>query len=756
MRFIKQILFILIITASPLFSQVDWQVIGPGGGGWISAITVVKDKKHTIYVGCDVVGVYKSTDNGKSWEIKDKGLSIYFVQDIAYDPENTEILYLATRGGIYKSTDGGNVWSARRNGFPAPEEYSFSAPVNDIAVDPENPDIIYAGIGVHKNGYDFDSYHWDSVEIKGAIYKSTDKGENWELIRNTGINPQAMIYSLDIDPENSEIIYAATDKGVYKSTDAGETWKQKKRGLPRLKAMKIVVDPLNTETVYVTMWTEPGSLRWKGGVYKSTDGGDSWEAVNNGLPKKVGRESGFTCNYITLVINPLNPEILYAGNMPWTPDPGVYKTVNGGDSWEWVSRADPDEGNINIDLGWIPDTGVSPMSMGIDPADPDRVFFGTSMHLFESENGGKYWKQLYTKPVGGGYWNGAGFETTCTEVICVDPSNSNNVYAGYWDIGFLKSKDGGKSFKRSDKGMRYQDNTFDIIVDPDSPNVVYASCGWWEENAGEIYKSSDYGETWISISSGLPDAQIWSMALDKRSPQDSRTMYAASYDNGIYKTVDGGKSWFPVNNGLGEKGNLQVMKVFIDPDNSNIIYTGLEQKSKDNGNNSETVQGGLYKSTDAGKSWFRIDTDLPQLSVWDIDIPEGDSGTIYTAVIGGYDHSLEDYLYGGVYKSTDGGNSWELLDNGFGEAENLNVTSIKVNPADSSIIYAATSDEPYHDISSGRGIFKSTDSGKTWKAVNDGLGVLYFNTITADPSDPSVIYAGSSGNGINKGIDSGK
>ncbi len=751
MKFIKPIIILSLFSLlnCNLYSQIEWETAGPGGGGWISAITVMNDPLHTLYVGCDVGGVYKSTDNGRTWEIKDKGLSIYFVQDIAPDPDNPDILYLATRGGIYKSTDGGDSWTGKRSGFPEIGEYTFSAPVNDIAVDPKNHNILYAGVGVHKKGYDFDRYHWDSVEIKGSVYKSTDRGETWKLIRKTGINKNAMIYSLDIDPADTDIIYAATDKGVYKSTDAGETWKRRKHGLPRLKAMKIVVDPVNTGTVYVTLWTEPGSRHWKGGIYKSTDGGDSWKPVNNGLPKVIGDESGFTCNYTTLVMDRNNPEVLYAGNMPWTPDPGVYKTENGGASWTWISRADTEDSNM--DTGWIPDTGVSPMAMGIDPVTSERVLFGTSMHLFETENGGAYWKQLYTKPAGNGYWKGNGFETTCADAIAVDPYDSDNVYAGYWDIGFLKSIDGGKSFKKTEKGMKYRNNTFDIIVDPDSPNIIYASCGWWEENRGEVYKSSDYGETWTPVSRGLPDAQIWSMALDKNSPAESRILYAASYENGIYKTSDGGASWSAVNRGLGTDNNLQARKIYIDPGNSNILYAGFEAKTTEDGDKLQTIQGGLFKSEDAGKTWTRIDGDLPQITVWDIEIPEDNPETIYTAVYGGYDHTEKRYFYGGVYKSTDRGKSWKLLNRGFGKADNLKISSIKINPADSSILYAATTDEPYHDISAGRGIFLSTDSGENWKPVNEGLGVLYFNTLAVDPSDPSVIYAGSSGNGIYKG-----
>jgi len=93
---------------------VSWSAIGPGGGGWLSSITVVDDEAHTVYVACDVGGIYKSTDHGDTWEIKNTGLGIYYVQDIAVDPVNPSTIYAGTRGGIYKSTNGGDLWTAKR------------------------------------------------------------------------------------------------------------------------------------------------------------------------------------------------------------------------------------------------------------------------------------------------------------------------------------------------------------------------------------------------------------------------------------------------------------------------------------------------------------------------------------------------------------------------------------------------------------------------------------------------------------------
>ena len=746
------LILLLIIGNHQSCAQVTWAPIGPGGGGWLTAITVVDDSQNTVYVGCDVGGIYKSTNHGESWEIKDQGLSIYFVHDIAYDPQSPEILYLATRGGVYKSLNGGDSWQAKRSGFPLVNDYHFSAPISDILIDPNSPNIIYAGIGVPNTGYDLNSFHWQSVETKGAIYKSTDNGEEWELIRNTGIDTTAMIFSLALDHNNSNILYAATSEGIYKSLDAGLSWTPKNTGLPQPLCMKLVVDPEQTNILYVTLWAEPGSLTWQGGVYKSIDGGENWSVKNNGLPQEIGDVSGMTCNYPALVMDEQNPQILYTGNIPWTPDPGVYKTTDGGENWAWVSRPDPPD--ENMDLGWISEAEVSAVCIGIDPNNSNSLYFGTSMYLFKTENGGEFWDQAYTRPMGNNYWQGNGFETTVAYTIAVDPTNSDNIYAGYWDIGMFKSQDGGSTFKEATNGMNYNANTFDITIDPANPAIIYATGGWWEENQGEVYKSTDNAENWSVINNGMPDAQVWSIALDKNSSVDSRTLYATSYHNGVYKTTDGGQNWLPINNGLGVDNNLQLRKIIIDPNNSNVLYAGIEAKVIEDGDEITTIQGGLFKSVDAGENWTRIDSDSPQLSVWDIDIDPMDSQIIYTSVSSEYDHSLQIDYHGGVYKTTDGGLTWEMANNGFGSLENLDVSSIAISPANHQTLYATTTDSPYHDECNGRGIFKSTDSGNTWQAVNSGLGVHYFSTITIDPSNSSILYAGSSGNGIDKGIDS--
>lgn len=746
------LLFVLwCVWAGLAFSEVSWSPIGPGGGGWLATITVVDDALNTVYVGCDVGGVYKSTDHGATWEIKDNGLSIYYVEDIAYDPQTPSTLYAGTRGGVYKSIDGGDHWVEKRTGFPPVDDYAFSAPVSDLVVDPRHPNIVFAGIGVPRAGYQLDGYHWATAGIQGAIYKSIDWGESWTLIRNTGIDTTAMVYSLAMDPGHSEILYAATSTGVYKSITSGETWTLQSSGLPTTRAMALAVDPENSQILFVTVWAQPGSPVWLGGVYKSTDGGEHWIAKNNGLPQVMGSEDGFTSNFPAMVIDPHDPQTLYVGNSPWTPDPGVYKTTNGGDSWTWVSRPDPP--NQNMEMGWITQHGPFAKCLAIDPGQSNRLFFGTSTHVFKTDDGGDFWGQVCSESMGNGYWRGNGMETTVVQAITVDPTNSDNIYAGYWDMGFLKSADGGISYKRTTSGMTYDSNTFAIVVDPADPAVVYAATGWWEENQGEVCKSTDYGENWTVLGNGLPDAQIWSLVLDPTSPPASRTLYATSYDHGVYKTVDGGQHWSPINTGLGVEGNLQARVIALDPGNTSVLYAGFEAKTIEAEDQTTTIQGGIFKSLDAGSNWVRLDESHPQATVWDIVVDPTNSQVIYTAVKEEYDHTVQETFFGGVYQSTDGGASWTNRNNGFGAEENLRVTSVAISPTNSNIVYATTSDDPFHDHSSGRGIFKSTDSGNMWTPINNGLGVLYFGTLALDPANPARLYAGSDGNGILKGID---
>lgn len=171
--------FITAALCPPLFSLdspapgAGWQNIGPGGGGWIKALAVDPHNPMIVYAGCDVGGVFKSVDGGETWQTANQGLENDFINGIAIDPNDSQVVYAATPGGVHKSSDGGKSWTIKRKGFPPVSRDDFSAPVNTLAIAPDNSNILYAGIGPRKP-YD-----------TGRFYKSIDAGESWFLVNAT-------------------------------------------------------------------------------------------------------------------------------------------------------------------------------------------------------------------------------------------------------------------------------------------------------------------------------------------------------------------------------------------------------------------------------------------------------------------------------------------------------------------------------------------------------------------------------------------
>ena len=743
-KLIKKLLFLFIfgvqLTACVTPPQTDflqehieepapesgvWQSIGPGGGGWMTALAFAPP--DTIYLGCDVGGVYRSFDGGETWQSSNTGLKNYVVNAIAVDPQNPHIVYLGTLGSVYKSVDGGNRWEEKREGFPPVERWSFSAPITSLAIDPSNPQIVYAGVGdahAHRFG-------------AGIIYKSEDGGETWRNV-NQGtpqINENAILYSIAVHPSDSQILYAATDYGLYKSEDGGESWQAKLTGLPHADTRAVVIHPADPNTLYLSLHATPNQSPWQGGVYKSTDAAETWVAVNDGLGNHVGDTGDpplMTSNYEHLAINPQEPEILYVGDISWWTA-GLYKSENGGDSWSNTTTS------INEDAAiWAAQAGPSIETLLLDPTNPERLFFGNSMEVYRSEDAGKTWAQAYTNetPPQSGWWTGRGFETTVVRDIAL--SNADTLYIGYQDTGFLRSEDGGKSFQQITQGLEdYDPNVFSLAVDPDAPQILYAGNGEWHTNEGEISRSEDFGKTWTVIGNpenGLPDARVHALVIDPASPLDERTLYAASYGYGVYKSVDGGKSWYAVNQGLGENGNRYVYTLSIDSTDSQTLYAGIEMPWEQ----VEADQyGGIYKTTNGGESWEKIDRDFPHVRAFALH-PDN-SQILYAGVQSYYDEINQQDFEGGLYQSTDGGATWERI---FDSPE---VSAIVIDPQNSQRLYLGTSDDPYHDHSTGAGVFRSPDGGKTWEAFNEGLDMLAINTLEITEN---ALYAGTGGGGV--------
>jgi photosystem II stability/assembly factor-like uncharacterized protein len=733
---------------SPEISGGRVTMLGPGGGGCIPAIAIAPFPSGDVYVGCDVGGFYQSTNDGESWIIKNNGLWNVDIMAIAVDFRNPGVIYLGTSGGVFKSTDGGESWLSKRNGFPGLEKWSISAPVCALAIDPSNTDVIYAGSGYIRGA----TGSYEEKYGKGAIYKSLDGGESWFIVNTapSAIDSSAVIHSIATDPSNTGTLYTATDKGFYKSTDGGTNWAAKNNGLPAYSGETtpdvgwIVVNPQNTGVLYVTVQTKPNTAPWQGGVYMSTDGGESWVAKCNGLDNYAGGPYSHpmqTANYRHLVIDAENPETLFVASRAWG-DYGIYKTTDGGDNWVNTTVGSGPE--KNMDLGWIEFAGLAVTSFAIDPSNPDRLYFGTGMTLFKTDDGGNSWSQAYTRETTSGTWQSIGMETTCVWDIAIDKTNPDNIYVGYNDIGFLKSANGGNSFKRFEILNPWGGNTFSIAIDPDSPNIIYAGAGQWETNTGRVVKSTDYGETWTFIDSlpdGLPDSRVNSVVIDPTTPVDSRTLYAACWDYGVYKSVDGGQSWVPVNNGIG--ANRYLYRLVIDPNNPAVLYAGILATGQSPGD-----YGGIYKTVNGGESWTKANQNIELPNVWDLVMDPSDSSTLFAGTAQHYTQPSGPFRLGGVYKSVDGGENWQAVLADDPPLSIFNINALAISQVNPDLVFAGSVDYGYHDVFPGSGIFVSRDSGETWETMNEGLPSLNIKTLAAHPTNPDILYAGTQGNSV--------
>jgi photosystem II stability/assembly factor-like uncharacterized protein len=290
---------------------------------YVEALAIDPQNASTVYAGTQYGGVSKSTNSGLSWNSANTGISTSpfigrHIQALAIDPQNPDILYAAENyGGVHKSTDGGASWSPRNNGFP-----TQTLNVRVVGIDPQNPSILYAGT----DGF--------------QSYKSTNGGNAWVPFDSPKIGVLA------INPQNPAILYAGAETGygaVFKSTDAGLTWNRPNGAIAEQQLLSLVIDPQNPSTVYAGMYF---------GIFKTTDGGDTWIAANDGLPQNL--------SVYCLAIDPQNTQTLYAGS--WGS--GIFRSTNGGESWSAFSQGMPDY--------------IIVRALAVSPSAQKRLYAGTT------------------------------------------------------------------------------------------------------------------------------------------------------------------------------------------------------------------------------------------------------------------------------------------------------------------------------------------------------------------------------------------
>jgi photosystem II stability/assembly factor-like uncharacterized protein len=569
--------------------------------------------------------------------------------------------------------------------------------VQALAVDPANSAVVYAG-----------------TEF-GGVFKSLNGGRTWKAA-NRGLATGAVgafnetvdtnVAALAIDPSAPETIYAGTGDGVFKSTDGGESWTARNEGLtatepytglPYRLVSAIAIDPTAPATLYA------GTIR---GVFKSVDGGTSW--IGHALQ-----------SVSALAIDPVVPSTVYAASSLFGGG-GVYKSTDGGSSWAASGAG----------LGL-----TSKYSLAIDPSSPATLYVGGG-GLYKSVDRGATWiywgfntqinvlafdsstpPTLYVGTYGGIVKSGetnwipvnTGLSNTSVRALAIDPRTAGTFFAGTENGGVFKSVDGGGNWSASSDGIT-NTRVGAVAVAPSDPTTVYAgtrASGFLQSGSG-TFVSRTSGEAWTRTTVGMGDTLVAALAVDPTNPS---IVYCGTNDDGMFKTSDGGANWSSV---LFE---APIYSVAIDPSTPTTIYAG--------------AAAAIYKTVNGGQGWFPIDNGLFFGIVAD--------GVRSVAI----DPSAPDTLYAGIsggdlYKSTDGGGSWSsVLAGKF-------FSAIAVDPRNSATVYAATG----IINGGGEGVFRSTDGGTSWTLASDGLTRLDVRALAVDPLRAGTIYAGTWGGGV--------
>lgn len=606
---------------------------------------------------------------------------------LAFNPKDSKIVYAgAATGGVFKSTDRGVSWQ------PIFDEQAV-LPIGDIAVDPSNPNNLYVGTGEANGGHN---------NFSGAgVFKSTDAGATW---KHLGLEATTTIGRIVIDPANTNRVYVAAvgsyfgngaERGVYRSTNAGQSWERVLFVNDSTGAIDLVIDPKNPATLFAATWQRvrrPNRAQLTGeasGIYRSTNGGTTWQhlGVANGLPgpsANIGR--------IGLAICATKPENLYALYTMDSNYGGLYRSQNGGTSW---TKTDPNNLLVSGFAGFSWYFG----NVRVNPNDPEQVFV-LDTALMGSFDGGRTWPIFY------GYGGGPANLHVDHHALSFDPADPRYLISGN-DGGMNISRDAGYGWEKI--AVLPLTQFYQIAIDPLRPERLY---GGTQDN-GTVRTASGQLTDWDAIYGG----DGFYVLVD---PTNSNIIYAESQNGGLGKSTNGGSSFRGAITGIsGAEPKNWSTPVVMDPNNHNVLYYGTNR---------------VYRTVDGANSWRTIsppltDPNSPALlgTVTTIAVAPNNSAVIYA----GTDDS-------NVWVTADTGKTWKKIS---APLPVRWVTRVAVDPTNANIAYVTFSGLKWN--SPQPHVFRTPDMGQTWQDISANLPDAPVNTIVVDPKFPNFLYVGS-------------
>ena len=651
--------------ADAWFKPVKWRSIGPFRGGRSNTATGVVGNINTYYMG-------------------------------------------TTGGGLWKTDDMGITWNNISDG------YFKTGSVGAVAVAESDPNVVYVGMGEH-------AIRGVMTSAGDGMYKSTDAGKSW---KKTGLELTQHIARVVINPKNPDVVFVAAqgalyskakERGIYKTTDGGLTWKNVLYVDDKTGCAEISMDMNNPMILYAAMW-EHGRQPWKvtsggpgSGLYKSTDGGEHWEKMTDGLPKEMGKMSVAVCRS--------NSEKVYALiESDFEKEAGgLYVSENAGKSWSQVTGD-----HRLIQRAWYY------IELFPDPLNENTLYVMSAPSL-RSIDGGKTWEDI--SGTHGDHHN-----------LWINPANSNNMIIAD-DGGAAISFNQGKTWSSQNNMPTAQ--FYRINTDNQFPYNIY---GGQQDNSSVKIASRELGGGGITTNSWSSSAGGESAFL-AFNPDDPQYVMGGSYQ-GTIEVLD-----------TKAKASTNIMAApiqYLGRDAKDIKYRYNWNApiiwSKHEPNVFYHGSQYLLKTTDMGKSWTEASADLTRNE----KEKQGRPGVPFTnEAVGAENYGTLSYIQesphekgviytgsddGLVQLTKDGGATWQNITPA-GLQECL-INAIEVSPFDKATAYIATTRYKFNDHTPG--LYKTTDYGKTWMKINTGIAANAFTRVVReDPKRKDLLFAGT-------------
>jgi photosystem II stability/assembly factor-like uncharacterized protein len=663
--------------------------------------------------------------------------------------QNDQVYYFgAVGGGVWKTTDGGETW------YCISDSTFKSSSVGAIAVAPSDQNVIYVGMG--------EAEMRSNISFGDGIYKSTDAGKTW---KHTGLEKSYAIQNIIVHPQNPDLVYASCmgkifganpERGLYRSTDGGANWQQLLYQDDSTGCVDVKFDPVNPSILYAALWQAhrtPYSLSSGGkgsGLYKSTDGGNTWKNISEspGLPRGLlGR--------MAVAISPVNPQRVWA--IVENENGGLFRSDDGGERWSQINT----DKNLRQRPWYFSQIYADPLN--------ENGMIVLNVNGWKSSDGGKTFQTLNVQ------------HGDCHE-LWWNPNNSNNFIIAD-DGGGEVTFDGGKTFSEEDFPTA---QFYHVSVDNDFPYSVYGcqqdntsikiasrntrftidEDDWHPVAGGEAgYLAADplnpdityggeydgymsrYDFTTDQTRSISVDPEVWigSGAESKKyrfnwtfpimfSPHDPTRLYCTSQF--VHRTFDGGQTWETISPDLTRRDPKTIRPSGgpITKDNTGAevyatIFSFAESYAQKGILWAGSDDGMVHVSKDDGKNWENVSIPaslLPQPAlITQIDPSYTEAGTVYLSATRYKSDDVKPYLF----KSSDYGKTWALITKGI--AANAYCRVIREDPNRQGLLYAGTE----------TGIYFSLDNGENWQSLNMNLPNSPIHDIAVHKRDKDLIVA---------------